>query len=279
LKPFLNDLDKVLFCLKSIYQTELLQNAERARNEPDEELRFEQLQLFKLFRDQNDQRLTKFLIYLNKIKGEYGPRYAFGSLESFSWFKLPSVHTGASNIPSEVGEVSRMIRSILEIMNISDLEPFRMNLGDKCRIFLESWMQLTKVDFLVRICSEHWYSCYYASKSSKQGDPNLDYERGRRLLVGTPTMGRWKEYFNEKRNLWKTILKGRTIEEIKRLEKLFQTDLSVMKEEDKLPNIELDNQNPCLICRIFLISRIVAEACRNNKSKVEKIISDLKTEQ
>ena len=274
-----NDIEKILFLLKSIYQTELLQNAEKAKNEPDEELRFENPQLFKLFRNSNDQRLTKFLIYLNKVTGEYGPSYAFGSLESFSWFKIPPINTGAFNIPSEVGKVAWMIRSILENTKIGDLEPFRMNWGDKCRIFLESWLQLTKIDLLCRICSEHWYSCYYASKSNKQGDPSLEYNRERRILIGRPSMERWKEYFNEKRNLWKNILKGRSDEEIRKMSNLFQTDLSVINEEDKLPNIELDYKHPCLICRIFSISKIIAEAYRNNRSKVEKIISDLKTEQ
>lgn len=274
------DIDKVLFCLKSIYQTELLQNAERARNEPDEELRFEDPQLFKLFRDPSDQRLTKFLIYLNKVTGEYGPSYAFGSLENFSWFKIPTINTGALNIPSKVGEVASTIRLVLERMGIGDLEPFRMDWGDKCRIFLESWLQLTKVDFLVKICSEHWYPCRYVSKSNKkQGDPNLDYDKERRILIGIPKKKRWKEYFYEKRNLWRSVLKDRSGREIRKLSNLFQTDLSTINEEDKLPNIELEyNKHPCLICKIFSISKIIAKAYRNNKSKIEKIISDLKTE-
>lgn len=271
------DVEKILFCLKSIYQTELLQNAETAKNELDEELRFEQPQLFKLFRDPNDQRLTKFLIYLNKIKDKYGPSYAFGPLENFFWFRIPSTKD-AFNIPSEVGEVASTIRSILEFMKAGDLEPFRMNWGDKCRIFLESWLQLTEIDLLIRICSEHWYECYYASKLSRQGDPNLDYDRGRRILIGRPRLDRWKKYFNKKRNLWKTVLEGRSSEEIKKLSNLFQTDLSIIHEEDKLPNIELDRNHPCLICKIFSISKIIAKAYRNNKSRIEKIISDLKTE-
>ena len=86
-----NDIEKVLFCLKGIYQTELLQNAEKAKNEPCD------------------------------------PSYAFGSLESFSWFKILPINTGAFNIPSEIGKVSWMIRSILENMKIGDLESFRIN--------------------------------------------------------------------------------------------------------------------------------------------------------
>jgi len=73
--------------------------------------------------------------------------------------------------------------------------------------------------------------------------------------------------------MWKSISEDRTVEELKRLGKFFQTDLSVITEEDKLPIIKLDKHDP------FLISRIVAEAYRKNRSKVEKIISDLKTEQ
>jgi len=269
-----NDIEKVLFLLKSIYQTELLQNAEKVKNEPDEELRFENPQLFKIFRDPNDQRLTKFLIYLNKITYEDGPSYAFGTLEaSFPWFKRPP-DTNAFSIPSEVGEVAKMIRSILENMKISDLEPFRMNWGDKCRIFLESWLQLTKIDLLYSVCSGGWSQCYYISKKS-----NLEYDREKRILIGRPSMEYWKEYFNEKRRLWRNILEGRTDEEIRKISKLFQTDLSVINEEDKLPNIELDSKHPCLICKIFWISKIIAKAYRNNRPKIEKIISDLKTEQ
>ena len=278
------DVEKVLFCLKSIYQTELLQKAERAMNEPDEELRFEEPELFRLFRDQNDQRLTKFLIYLNKIKEEYGPSYAFGPLESFSWFKIPSVNTGAFNIPSEVGEVGRMIRSVLEMMDISDLEPFRMNWGDRCRIFLESWIQISEIGLLNVVCNRTWYPCRYASKSNykpnyNMGDPNLDYDLGKRLLIGVPAMERWKEYFNEIRSMWKTILKDRSVEEIEKLGKLFETDLSVINQEDKLPNIDLSYGKKSLIKELFRKSRIIAEAYGNNKPRVEKIISDLKTEQ
>jgi hypothetical protein len=268
-----NDIDKVLFCLKSIYQTRLLQDAERARTEPDEELRFEEEELFKLFRDPSDQRLTKFLIYLNKVKREYETCYAFGSIEKGAPFKILHIHNDAFSIPAEVEKINGGILYILERMNVEDLEPFRMNWGDKCRIFLESWIQISNVDFVDQICSQKWYKCWYASKSNKnQGDPHIDRDSERHLLVGTPTMERWKEYFNEKRDIWKSISRGRTVEEIKRLGELFQTDLAVINEEDKLPNVEPDKHDP------FLISRIVTEAYRKNKSKVEKIISDLKTE-
>ena len=81
----------------------------------------------------------------------------------------------------------------------------------------------------------------------------------------------WEEYFNKKRDMWKSISEDRTVEELKRLGKFFQTDLSVINEEDKLPVIKPDKYDP------FLVSRIVTEAYRKNKSKVEKIISDLKT--
>ena len=269
-----NDIDKILFCLKGIYQTELLQDAERARNEPDEELRFEEPQLFKLFRDPNDQQLTKFLIYLNKIKGEYGPSYAFGSLEDSSLFKISSVYTDAFNIPSEVGKVNKMIHFILERMKTSDLEPFKMGWGDKCRIFLEGWLQLSKVDLLNQVCPYFYtYTCYSISKC----DPNLKYDRERRLLIGIPTKEYWKNHFNKIRNLWRSILEDKTAEEIKRLGKLFQTDLSVVNKEDKLPYIELDSKKKCEICNIFIKSRIIKKAYKNNKSKVEKIISDLRT--
>lgn len=270
-----NDIDKVLFCLKSIYQTKLLQDAERARNEPDEELRFEEEELFTLFKDPDDQRLTKFLIYLNKIQGEYGPSHAFGSIEKGAPFKILHIHSDAFSIPAEVGKINERILYILERMDIGDLEPFRVNLGDKCRIFLESWIQISNVDFMKRIYSQHWYSSLsYPSKSNKKyGDPNIDYDKERRLLIGTPKMEGWKEYFNKKRDMWKFISEDRTVEELKRLGKFFQTDLSVINEEDKLPVIKPDKYDP------FLVSRVVTEAYRKNKSKVEKIISDLKTEQ
>lgn len=268
-----NDVDKVLFCLKSIYQTKLLQDAERARKEPDEELRFEEEELFKLFRDPSDQRLTKFLIHLNKVKREE-TCYAFGPIENVLQLITPPTHKAPFSIPRDVEKVEGHISYILGRMGVGDSEPFRMNWGDKCRIFLESWIQISSVDFVDQIYSLHWYtSPNYPSKSTKQGDPNIDYDKERRVLIGTPTMEKWKKYFNEKRDMWEFISKGRTVEELKRMGELFQTNLSVINEEDRLPVIKPDKYDP------FLISRIVAEAYKNSKSKVEKIISDLKTEE
>ena len=270
-----NDIDKVLFCLKSIYQTKLLQAAEKARTEPDEELRFEEEEIFKLFRDPSDQRLTKFLIYLNKVKREYETCYAFGSIEKGAPFKILYIHSDAFSIPAEVGKINERILHILERMDMGDLEPFRVNWGDKCRIFLESWIQISNVDFMKQIYSQHWYSSLsYPSKSNKKyGDPNINYDKERHLLIGTPKMEGWKEYFNKKRDMWKSISEDRTVEELTKLGALFQTDLSAINEEDKLPVIKPDKHDP------FLISRVVAEAYQKNKSKVEKTISDLKTEQ
>jgi predicted RecB family endonuclease len=270
-----NDIDKILFCLKSIYQTEILQNAERAKNEPDEELRFEEPCLFKLFRDPNDQRLTKFLIHLNKIQEEYGPRYAFGSLESFLQFKISSIYTNAFNIPSEVGEVNRMVLSILEKMNVRDLEPFRMNWGDKCRIFLESWKTLGKIPLMVKIGSYRWYETSYITNRYHEG--TLGYEiKG--IILGKPTE-RWTDYIQKTKRFWRDLLTKRNLD-ILRLNKLFDTDLNCLDDDEKCPNLCGRKQGEDhLLVNLFKKANIIMQAHENNLSKIEKIISDLKTEQ
>jgi len=274
-KSIKDDMEKIIFLLKSIYKTEILQNAEEAKKTRSDELRYFKPELYKLFIDPNDQRLTKFLYLINvdpenlkSVERAFGPPTP----------PLFRKDTGEGlSIPNDVGKVAENIRSILKNVEEGDLEPFKIDWDDKCRIFLECWLQLAKVDLLQKICDTHWYTCQYACKNNKkQGDPNLDYDREKRILIGKPIEERWKRYFYEKRKLWKTILKGRSYGEIKKLSNLFQTDLSVINEEDKLPNIKLD-KNPCLICEIFSISKIITKAYEKNKSKVEEIIFELKS--
>lgn len=281
-----NEIDKFLFCLKSIYQTEILQNAKRAKDEFDEELRFfegEQGQLFKLFRDPNNQRLTKFLNYINRIEEDYGYAYAFGELRSNIFLAhKPYNLMGAYQIPSAVGKVNRMILSTLEKMDVKDLEPHRINWGDKCRIFLEAWISIAKSTLNIEKEMEIWRKdknregvVFYAKRTyyTSEHEPNMNYDQEKGIIIGKPE--KIKNVFENGKDFWKYYLSNKEYLSIKRLSLLFKTDLTCVNEDSKWPIIDGKEDS----CEIFRRSLIVKKAYENNKMKVEKIISDLKTEQ
>jgi len=279
-----NELDKFLFCLKSIYQTEILQNAERARKENEEELRFENPQLFMLFIEPTDQRLTKFLICLNKIKSTFYYDYAFGPLAPNIGIRLSRSLTEGYSIPSEIDKVLNFITSILSRFNVGDLEPFKIDYGDKCRIFLVSWCTIADSNLNIEKEIEVWreknkpdqLNPFYAYPPYIiRDEPYMTYDNQRRIIIGIPKNPKTAQYIQNIKDFWRFYLSTKKDLDIEKLSLLFKTDLSMLNEEDKCPVINGKED----VCEIFKRSIVIKKAYENNKSKVEKIIYDLKAEQ
>jgi hypothetical protein len=83
---------------------------------------------------------------------------AFGPFSSLSY--LGALYSAGAGIPPNVKDVLGRIRSLLEKTRTGDLEPFKMNWGDKSRIFVESWVQLYENEMLKKICLFNlWLPC------------------------------------------------------------------------------------------------------------------------
>ncbi len=249
-----NDIERILFCLASIYKTEILQEAIKADNTPPEELRFENPKLYELFINPDNQLLTKFLLSINKSEeGEY----AFGPVVSFE----PFPH--AFPLPSEIWKVKDFIEDILEKMNRKPVEGFNTDYGTKCKIFLKSWLALAQVNILKEISSRMWYNSDYICGKYREG--TLAYDRKREIIVGEPGE-RWSKYLNDTKEFWKKFLSRHKELNITQLSKLLNTDLKCLNEKDKYPNP---------IMQLFRRSQVITKAYEKNKEKIEIIITEL----
>jgi|GEM_PF-2786752 len=278
LNSITDEVDKFLFCVKSIYQTGILQEAEKVKSQSLIELEEYEPKLYELFIEPG--RLRKFLIKLNRVEGKYMYDYAFGDLENPFGIYIRVSNTlseKSKSLPSKIDEVLGSIKSVFERFNVGTLLPFqKMNYGEKCKIFLESWLTIAESNLNIEKAIEEWGKYISLTFSYSLAKDGVNFDSTKNILIGKLENQEIKAI----KDFWKFYLERNKNTDIEKLSSFFDTDLRCLNEEDKCPILNPNEKTNKLksIRSIFKKSIIIKKAYEKNKSEVDTTIFNLKLE-
>jgi hypothetical protein len=216
--------------------------------------------------------------------------YAFGDLENPFGIYIRVSKTlieKFKGLPSKINEVLREINEILKRFNVGTLLPFqKMNYGERCQIFLKSWLTIAESNLNIEKAIEEWEKTQENTIPFK--DPHylahrlgvsFDSTNNINILIGKPEN---EEGFKAIKDFWKFYLERNKNIDIEKLGRLFNTDLKCLNEEDKCPIIITSHSKPWKITpsySIFKRSLIIKKAYEENKNKseIDKIIFNLRS--
>lgn len=262
--------DRLLFCLRTISETNILAEAADAANEPADELRFHKPRLYELFKNPETQYGTKLLKAINRVDGEDVARHAFGSQRQSMGLQMGGE---AFQIPPEVGDRDRAVQTILDRASPSTVPALALdNPGEQFEVFLKAWEHVSESPLNPRDLDFPGYANFRGYGDRDGFDQLNDFvlqiepkEVTERLLEDhvEPQVKFWSQYLNR-------------VDDVERARQLFEADISRFEPRRYHPFFGMGASDTTPLLDIFQTADIVCEARAANKNRVETFLSKLR---
>jgi hypothetical protein len=228
----------------------------------------EHLTNLQLYKNPETQYGTKILKYVNRIEGEYGDQYAFGSQSKTSSLR----QTEGYQIPPEVGNRNEAIRDVINKGELTTTPSLSLeSTAEKFEVFLKAWERVKKSQLNPQDIGFRGYS-NFSQYREKKGLERLD-EFVLKILPEKVSDDLMQRQIEPQAEFWKKYLNR--IDNIRQANELFKADITRFEPFEYHPIFCFGASKKTPLLDVFQTAKVLNEARKENETRIEKLLSKL----